>query len=373
MELRQIELTHKGEAPKSRGMDNRLSGLAGLNERSREIFRSIVDAFIESGEPVGSRTVSKSLPHSLSPASVRNVMADLEDAGLIEAPHTSAGRVPTELGLRFFVDALLETGPLGTSDQRQIDEHLKTAGRDQTIENVLADATNLLSGLSHCAGVVVTPTSDMPIRHLEFMKLSNGKVLAVLVAADGSVENRALDLPADFPVSSLIEATNYLNARFAGKTLSQIQQAISLELQTIKSELDELTARVVENGIAVWSGTAGSEPKNLIVRGQANLIGNATAAKDLERIRLLFDDIENKKDLIELLAHAESGKGMRIFIGSENKLFSLSGSSVIISPYHDARDKVVGVLGVIGPTRLNYARIIPMVDYTARIISRLVS
>ena len=349
------------------------SRFATLNDRSREIFRRLVDAYIETGVPVGSRTIAKGLPVSLSPASVRNVMADLEESGLIFAPHTSAGRIPTETGLRLFVDAFLETGPLGSNERKEIDKHMDQVDREQSIETLLSDTTNLLSGLSHCAGVIVTPKHDVHLKHIEFMRLATGKALAVLVGDDGSVENRALDIPDDFPSSSLVEATNYFNARFQGQTIGNIHRLISGEIDNVKHELDELTAKVVELGIATWAGNAEGEPKNLIVRGQANLLNDDAALEDLEKIRQLFDDFESKREMVELLGRAQNGEGMRIFIGSENKLFSLSGSSLIVSPYRDSHEKVVGVLGVVGPTRLNYARIIPMVDYTAKIIGKLIT
>lgn len=349
------------------------SKFATLNDRSREIFRRLVDAYIETGVPVGSRTIAKGLPVSLSPASVRNVMSDLEESGLIFAPHTSAGRIPTESGLRLFVDAFLETGPLGQGARDEIDQHMASVDREQSIESLLSDTTNLLSGLSHCAGVIVTPKHDVRIKHIEFMRLATGKALVVLVGDDGSVENRALDIPEDFPSSSLIAATNYFNERFQGETISNIQNIVGGEIDSVKRELDELTGKVIELGIATWSGSADGEPKNLIVRGQANLINDGAALEDLEKIRQLFDDFESKREMVELLGRAQNGEGMRIFIGSENKLFSLSGSSLIVSPYRDSHEKVVGVLGVVGPTRLNYARIIPMVDYTAKIIGKLIT
>lgn len=354
-------------------MSSPQSRFTALNDRSREIFRQLVDAYIDTGQPVGSRTIAKNLPVSLSPASVRNVMADLEDSGLIFAPHTSAGRIPTETGLRLFVDAFLEAGPLEAAERERIDKHMAGVERGQSLDNVLAEATNLLSGLSHCAGVIVTPKYDVRLKHIEFMRLATGKALVVLVGEDGSVENRALDLPDDFPASSLVAATNYFSVRFQGKTMSEIESFVASELETIKRELDGLTAKVVKTGVATWAGSGEGEPKNLIVRGQANLIDDHAAIEDLEKIRQLFDVFESQKEIVDLLARAQNGEGMRIFIGSENKLFSLSGSSLIVSPYQDSHERVVGVLGVIGPTRLNYARIIPMVDYTAKIIGKLIT
>lgn len=353
-------------------MNDKISGLAGLDQRSREIFRRLVDTYLATGEPVGSRTISRVLPSSLSPASVRNVMADLEEAGLIFSPHTSAGRVPTEFGLRFFVDALLEVGPLHADERAQI-ERVAGSNRAATREELLTQASSLLSGLSQCAGVVVAPKVNVRLKHIEFVALGPGKALAVLVGDDGSVENRAIEIPAGIPPSSLQRAANYINARCQGKTIPEVARFLRDEMETLRRELDELTARVVQTGIAVWGGPGSADSKTLIVRGRANLIDDQSALADLERIRRLFDDLETKNELVELLGAAESGDGVRIFIGSENKLFSMSGSSVIVAPYRDSEERIVGVLGVIGPTRLNYARIIPMVDYTAKLVGQLLT
>lgn len=352
-------------------MDDRLSGLADLDQRSREIFRRLVESYLQTGVPVGSRTISKSLPMNLSPASVRNVMADLEAIGLIFSPHTSAGRLPTELGLRFFVDGLLELGSLSAEDRAAIETRV-SGNNSRTIEDVLTEATQMLSGLSHCAGVVVAPKINMRIKHIEFVPLEPSKALVILVSEDGTVENRVMTVPAGLPPAALIAASNFLNVRFQGRTLDEIRNAVDDEIETLKRELDELTATVVEQGLASWGGSE-AEEKTLIVRGRAHLIEEIGALDDLERIRKLFDDLETKKDMIRLLGLAEAGEGVKIFIGSENKLFSLSGSSLIVAPYHNAQEHIVGVLGVIGPTRINYARIIPMVDYTAKALTRLLS
>ena len=349
-----------------------LSGLAGLDRRSREIFRRIVDSYLSTGEPLGSRNISRLLSVSLSPASVRNVMADLESLGLIYAPHVSAGRLPTELGLRFFVDAMLEIGDLSADDRAAIERQVSGSNHRRTMEDMLGEASALLSGLSRGAGVVVATKQDSAIKHIEFVALEPGRALAVLVGEDGSVENRLLPLPAGLPPSALVEASNFLNARMRGRTLAEARSAIEDALKAAESELDALSARVVEEGLAGWAGGKSGEPRQLIVRGQANLLEDLKALEDLERVRLLLEDLEGKKDVIELLGRAESADGVRIFIGSENKLFSLSGSSMIAAPFHDGDKKIVGVLGVIGPTRLNYARIVPMVDYTARVVSRLI-
>jgi len=353
--------------------DDRLLGAAGLDQRSRDIFSKLVDTYLETGEPVGSRTISRILPSNLSPASIRNVMMDLEDSGLIYSPHTSAGRVPTEAGLRFFVDALMEIGSVNADERARIDAQIAASNRQRRIEDVLKDATSLLSGLSHCAGVVVTPKINSRLKHIEFVNLGPGRALVILVGEDGSVENRVIDVPPGLPPATFVKATNYLSTRFQGKTIAEVQRFVRDEMESLRRELDDISARIVEAGIAVWSGTNDPDDKTLIVKGQANLLENATAVADLERIRKLFDDIENKKELVQLLGLAEQGEGVRIFIGSENRLFSLSGSSLIVAPYRNSDEKIVGVLGIIGPTRINYARIVPMVDYTAKMVGRLLT
>lgn len=344
--------------------------LAQLDERSREIFRHIVESYLDTGEPVGSRNISKILPMALSPASVRNVMADLEQAGLIFAPHTSAGRLPTEQGLRFFVDAMLEIGDLGEEERRRIEAEVRAAGRAP--EDVLTEASRMLSGLTRGAGVVLAHKADLRLKHVEFVRLEPTRGLVVLVGEDGAVENRLIDLPAGLPASALQEATNFLNGAIRGRTLTEARAELERLQQERQAELDQLTARVVEDGLATWAGVTEGRPQQLIVRGRANLLEDLKAAEDLERIRSLFDDLERNRDLIELLGDAERGDGVRIFIGSEAKLFSLSGSSLIVSPYRDSEARVIGVLGVIGPTRLHYGRIVPMVDYTAKLVSRLI-
>jgi heat-inducible transcriptional repressor len=343
--------------------------VADLNDRSREIFRQIVESYLITGEPVGSRHLSRILPMTLSPASIRNVMADLEAAGLIFAPHTSAGRLPTETGLRFFVDAMMEIGDVTSDERARIEAQMRAAASGHTLETALAEASALLSGVSRGAGVVVTSKFNARLKHIEFVRLDPTRALVVLVSEDGSVENRLLDLPMGLPAGALVEAGNFLNARIQGKTLGDLKGEIQSRREDMERELDTLTARLVEAGLATTVGPADS--RQLIVRGQANLLDDLKAAEDLERIRLLFSDLETQTDVIDLLSRAEGGEGVRIFIGSENKLFSLSGSSMIAAPFRDGSQKIVGVLGVIGPTRLNYARIVPMVDYTAKVISRI--
>ena len=345
-------------------------GLAQLNERSREIFRLIVESYLATGEPVGSRNLSRILPMTLSPASVRNVMSDLEQLGLVYAPHTSAGRLPTEIGLRFFVDALMQIGDLNDADRKAIEAQVAASGQAKSVEGVLTEASGLLSGLSRAAGVVLTAKSNPRLKHIEFVRLEPERAMVVLVGEDGQVENRILNIPIGLPTSALIEATNFLNTRIRGHTLLEVKAEVERTLKESETQLDQLTQKIVAEGLASWSGGENEERK-LIVRGQAHLLEDLKALADLERVRLLFDDLETRREVIDLLGRAEQAEGVRVFIGSENKLFSLSGSSTIVAPYHNASGQIVGVLGVIGPTRLNYARIVPMVDYTAKIVSKL--
>jgi heat-inducible transcriptional repressor len=344
--------------------------LAALNERSREIFRSIVESYLATGEPVGSRNLSRILPIPLSPASVRNVMSDLEQLGLIYAPHTSAGRLPTEVGLRFFVDALMEIGDLTESDRQAIEAQVAGSGQVKSLESILTEASQMLSGLTRSAGIVLTAKSNVRLKHIEFVRLEPERALAVLVAEDGQVENRVLPMPAGLPTSALTEAANFLNARIRGKTLAELRNEIESSVKEGQAALDQLTQKIISAGLASWSG-GDSEERQLIVRGHAHLLEDLHALEDLERVRSLFETLETKRGVVDLLGRAERAEGVRIFIGSENKLFSLSGSSTIVAPYRDTKGSIVGVIGVIGPTRLNYARVIPMVDYTARVVSKL--
>ncbi len=338
-----------------------------LNERSREIFRLIVDSYVETGEPIGSATLAKRLGHRLSSASVRNVMAELEAAGLLFSPHTSAGRIPTEIGLRFFVDGLLEIGHLTDMEEAAIEARCAAAGR--SLADSLKDASDMLSGLSQCAGIVVAPKKDSRIKHIEMVGLSPGRALVILVTEDGNVENRIAEIPTDMPQPGLIEASNYLDSRLRGRTFGEARDEITKEIAEHAAELDDLTARVVEAGLATWAG--GQGPSTLIVRGQGNLLTDVTAVQDLERIRRLFDTLDEERDVLRILELADGAEGVRIYIGSENKLFEMSGSALVVAPYSNSRENIVGAIGVIGPARLNYARIIPMVDYTAKVVGRL--
>jgi heat-inducible transcriptional repressor len=338
-----------------------------LNERSREIFRVIVDGYVATGEPVGSRTLSRRLGQNLSPATIRNVMADLEEAGLLYAPHTSAGRLPTEAGLRLFVHGLLEIGRLAEDERRSIES--LCAARGKSLAQALEEATSALSGLSHCAGIVVVPKQERPLKHLEFVHLGPGRALVVLVTEDGLVENRVIELPLGLPPAALVSAGNYLNARLIGRTIEEARAEIEEEIASNKARLDELTSKLVATGLASWAGGEGSA---LIVRGQANLLEDVTALTDLERLRTLFEMLETRETMLRLLDASKQGEGVQIFIGAESHLFGITGCSVVIAPYHNSREQIVGAIGVIGPTRLNYARIIPMVDYTAKVIGRLI-
>lgn len=345
--------------------------LTNLDARSRDIFRLIVDNYLREGEPLGSRNLTRLLPGSLSPATVRNVMSDLEHLGLIYSPHVSAGRLPTQAGLRFFVDAFMELGDLTTDERRQIEAQVRASGSGQTLEHILTDASQMLSGLSRGAGLVMTAKSEVPLKHIEFIRLEPEKALAVMVSQNGDVENRVVDLPVGVTSSQLVEASNFLNAHIRGRTLAEAKTEIARLKEETRSALDTLSQGLVERGLAVWAGEGSGLQARLIVRGHANLLENVTAQADLELLRHLFEDLETKDGMLQLLDLAEEGPGVRIFIGSENKLFSLSGSSLVVAPYRDKDARVIGALGVIGPTRLNYARIVPMVDYTAQIISRM--
>jgi len=345
--------------------------LQALDLRSRDIFRRIVDSYLLDGEPVGSRNLSRALPSSLSPATVRNVMSDLEQLGLVYAPHISAGRLPTQKGLRFFVDAFMQIGDLSDDERSRIETQLKGSSEDATVEHMLTEASQMLSGMSRGAGLVLAAKSEAALKHIEFIQLEPQRALVVMVSQAGDVENRVIDLPAGVTASQLQEASNFLNAQIRGRTLAEARGDIERLKAETKTALDALSQQLVEQGLAVWAGSGSGLPARLIVRGRANLLESLSAQADIELLKHLFDDLETQEGLIQLLDLAEAGSGVRIFIGSENKLFSLSGSSLVVAPYKDKDSRVVGALGVIGPTRLNYARVVPMVDYTAQMISRM--
>ena len=341
--------------------------LAELDSRARDIFRRVVESYLETGEPVGSRTLSRT-GLALSPASIRNTMQDLAELGLLDSPHISAGRMPTHAGLRLFVDGLLEVGDLAEDDRRSIEARLMAHGR--SMGDALNEASSILSGLAGGAGVVLAPSREAGVKHVEFVALGADQALVIMVLEDGQVENRLMRRPAGVTPSALQEASNFLNTRLRGRTLADARAEVGAELERARRELNEVSARLVEDGLAAWGG--GDEVgRALIVRGRANLLGDPETLADLERIRMLFDDLEQKEQLTGLLDLVREAEGVRIFIGAETRLFSLSGSAVIAAPYMSGRQKVLGAIGVIGPARLNYARVIPLVDYTARVLGRI--
>ena len=341
-----------------------------MTDRAREVFRRVVEAYLETGAPVGSRTLTRHLSEEVSAATVRNVMQDLELLGLLDSPHISAGRIPTQQGLRMFVDGLLEVEDLTGADRERIDQTL--GGNEQDVTTLLDRLGSALSGVTHGASLVLTPKHEAPIKHIEFVSLSPDRALVVLVFADGHVENRIFTPPPGQTPSSMREAANFLNAIAEGQTLSSLTQVISREIKARRQEIDRLAAELVESGAALWENE-GQLNERLIVRGRGNLLSETESETDLERIRTLFDDLERKRDIAHFLELAEGGEGVRIFIGSENKLFSLSGSSLVVSPYMNADRKIIGAVGVIGPTRLNYGRIVPIVNYTAQRVGQMIA
>ncbi|WP_113911659.1 heat-inducible transcriptional repressor HrcA [Roseovarius dicentrarchi] len=344
--------------------------LEEMNDRSREVFRRVVEGYLLTGSPVGSRSLTRDMSEKISAATVRNVMQDLEFMGLLDSPHVSAGRIPTQSGLRMFVDGLMEVGDLQTADRELMDS--STSSNAQDVAGVLDRIGQTLSGVTQGASLVLAPKHEAPIKHIEFVGLGHDRALVVLVFADGHVENRIFTPPPGQTPSSMREAANFLNALVEGKTLSEVQTVIARHISERRQEIDQLARAMVESGLAVWTGE-GEGPERLIVRGRSNLLNAGGDEADLERIRTLFDDLERKRDIANFLELADEGEGVRIFIGSENKLFSLSGSSLVVSPYMNADRKIVGAVGVIGPTRLNYGRIVPIVNYTAQLVGKLIA
>lgn len=351
-------------------MPDRPALLADLNDRSREVFRRVVEGYLSSGDPVGSRSLTRTMTEKVSAATIRNVMQDLEYLGLLGSPHVSAGRVPTQLGLRMFVDGILEVGAVSLEDRERMDASL--CSNEPDVAHLLDRVGAALSGLTQGASLVLTPKHEAPIRHIEFVSLGADRALVVLVFADGQVENRVFTPPPGQTPSSMREAANFLNALAEGRTLTDLRQSVATEIAARRQEIDTLARELVERGVALWEH-AGEQGERLIVRGQANLLDSTNEARDLDLVRNLFDDLERKRDIAEFLDLTEAGEGVRIFIGSENKLFSLSGSSLVVSPYMNADRKIIGAVGVIGPTRLNYGRVVPIVNYTAQLVGRLVS
>ena len=345
-----------------------MTPVSELSDRAREVFRLVVESYLESGLPVGSRTISRLPGINLSPASIRNVMQDLEELGPLQHPHTSAGRVPTETGLRLFVDGMMQAAAPSAEERAAIEARLERGG---PIEEALSAATAALSGLSACAGIVLVPKREAVLKQLGFIQLSATQALVVMVGTEGTVENRVIELPPGITASALAEVGNYFSARLAGLTLQEARGRLFDEIGAGKAALDEAAQELIDRGLAIWSEDSDRRPV-LIVRGQANLL-EAGAGADLDRVRQLLEELEGKEEIVRLLDSARAGQGMKIFIGSENKLFALSGSSVIAAPYRGHDGRVVGVVGVIGPTRLNYARVVPMVDFTAQALSRLMA
>ena len=344
--------------------------LDDMNSRTREVFRRIVESYLENGEPMGSRTLSRSLSEQISSATIRNVMQDLEFLGLLDSPHISAGRIPSELGLRMFVDGLLEVNALDQSDREKLNQSVRIGEGD--VAETLDRIGSALSGLTQSASLVLTPKQEEPIKHIDFVSLAPDRVLVVLVFANGEVENRLFTPPLGQTPSALRQAANFLNSLIEGRTLSEVYAVVSKEVAERRQEIDELAKGMVEKGIAVWQDR-GETNERLIVRGRSNLLEPDTEEKDIERVKSLFDDLERKQDIADFLDLTEKGDGVRIFIGSENKLFSLSGSSLVVSSYMNADRKVIGAIGVIGPKRLNYGRIVPIVDYTAQLVGKIIS
>jgi heat-inducible transcriptional repressor len=344
--------------------------LEEMNNRSREVFRRVVEGYLTDGEPVGSRTLSREFSEDISAATIRNVMQDLEFLGLLDSPHTSAGRIPTQLGLRMFVDGILEVSEVDKNDRKKIDKIVS----DETnqVEDILDDISTTLSGVTQGASLVLTPKHEAPIKHVEFLPLSTSQALVVLVFADGHVENRLFKPPPGQTPSSMKEAANFLNAIMEGNTLSEAKKLIKNEIDYRRQEVDTLARDLVHSGLALWEDNE-ERHERLIVKGRANLLNETAPQEDLEKIKNLFDDLERKRDIADFLELTEKGEGVRIFIGSENKLFSLTGSSLVVSPYMNSDRKIIGAVGVIGPTRLNYGRIVPVVDYTAQLVGKMIS
>ena len=344
--------------------------LEEMNNRSREVFRRVVEGYLADGEPVGSRTLSREFSEDISAATIRNVMQDLEFLGLLGSPHTSAGRIPTQQGLRMFVDGILEVSEVDKNDRKKIDKIVS----DETnqVDDILDDISTTLSGVTQGASLVLTPKREAPIKHVEFLPLSISQALVVLVFADGHVENRLFKPPPGQTPSSMKEAANFLNALMEGNTLSEAKKLIKNEIDYRRQELDTLARDLVQSGLALWEDTE-ERHERLIVKGRANLLNESSQQEDLERVKNLFDDLERKRDIADFLELTEKGEGVRIFIGSENKLFSLTGSSLVVSPYMNSDRKIIGAVGVIGPTRLNYGRIVPVVDYTAQLVGKMIS
>jgi heat-inducible transcriptional repressor len=345
--------------------------LSDLDRRTQEIFRCLVETYLETGEPIGSRTLSQRLKLSLSPATIRNIMARLEEAGLLYAPHISAGRLPTDAGMSLFVNALLEIGDLSLEERTHLENLCmqKKSSPTETIENVI----ERLSQLSECAGLVLAPKKEAALRHIEFVSLSHNQALVIIVTEEDTVENRLVHIPQGLPASVLVEATHYLNTRVIGKTLKEAWTLVQAELSERQGELHALTRKLVQAGLATAAPTSSLE--YIIVKGQGNLLQHVRENEDLVYLRRLFSILETREALAQLLEATIAGEGVQIFMGAENSLFVSSGCSAIVSPCirkdTKGQPRVIGVVGVVGPTRMNYSRIIPLVDFTAHVVGGL--
>ncbi len=335
-----------------------------MDRRAQLLLKTLVERYIVEGQPIGSRTLSKFSGLELSPATIRNVMADLEELGLIASPHTSAGRVPTPRGYRFFVDTLLTVEPL----ERLQNEALVGNIRADEPQRVISTAASMLSNLTQFAGVVMNPRRASVFEHLEFMRLSERRLLLILVTPDGDVQNRILLTDRDYSPSLLTEAANFLNTHYAGRDFETIRQSLRADLQGLQQDIMSLMTRAVDAGEQVLNEH--NEP--VVVSGERNLLGSVDAGEGIDRIRKLLDLFEHKTSLLQLLDASSKAGGVQIFIGGESDLVPMEQLSVVTAPY-EVDGKVVGTLGVVGPTRMAYDRVIPIVDITARLVSSALS
>lgn len=344
-----------------------------LDDRARILFKTLVERYISEGQPVGSRALSRCSGLELSPATVRNVMADLEEAGFVASPHTSAGRVPTPLGYRLFVDTLLTVQPLNARQQAQMQDSLQFGNPITSIQGqprqLIGQASQLLSGLTHFAGVVMAPRrSTTRIRQIEFLGLAEKRILLIIVTTNGEVQNRILQTDKPYSASELVEAANYLNQHYAGMELEQIRQQLDAEMASLRSDLKTLMQLALDAGDQAIS----AEANRYILSGEKNLLDSEDLASNMQRLRQLFDLFEQRVSLMKLLDCSHRADGVQIYIGHESGLESLGDCSVVTAPY-EVNGEVVGSVGVIGPTRMAYERVIPIVDVTARLLSNALS
>lgn len=339
-----------------------------LDKRAQDIFHHIVTQYLHHGDPVGSRTLSKLLDEQISAATIRNVMADLADLGLLHSPHISAGRVPTADGLRLFVKGMLEIDDVSPEDKNI----LETLGKDNkhlSAHKMVDQVAEKIAGLSQYAGFVFAPNSNSGLKHIEFVPFAPGKALVILVTQEGVVENRLIDIPNDITPSMLSEAGNFMSQRLAGKNLDQAYQELDKNINERKTQLNELSQKIIDSGMAFWSQINEEESGYLILKGQSQLLDNIQTRADIEQIQHLFSSLERDQALLKLLNFAKDGEGVQLFIGSENEYFSLSGWSLVLSPYQSNDGRMIGAIGLIGPINMNYARVIPVVNYTAKLVS----